>query len=30
VDTWEDMPFDAVQKCIAFVKSRFPHTAAAA
>ncbi len=26
----EDMPFDAVQKCIAFVKGRFPNAAAAA
>jgi len=30
VETWEDMPADAIAKCIEYVKSRFPATAAAA
>jgi hypothetical protein len=29
VDTWEDMPYDVLQKCIDFVKNRFPSAAAA-
>jgi hypothetical protein len=29
VDTWEDMPQDVLQKCIDFVKARFPNAAAA-
>jgi len=29
VDTWEDMPFEMLQKCIDFVKNRFPSAAAA-
>ncbi len=29
VDTWEDMPFETLQKCIDFVKNRFPHATAA-
>ncbi len=29
VDTWEDMPTDALQKCIEFVKYRLPGAAAA-
>jgi hypothetical protein len=29
VDLWEDMPRDTLQKCIDFVKNRFPATAAA-
>ena len=30
VDTWEDMPADAIAKCIAYVKNRLPGSAAAA
>ncbi|HYO10947.1 MAG TPA: ATP-binding protein [Tepidisphaeraceae bacterium] len=30
VDQWEDMPADAIAKCIEYVKSRFPSAAAAA
>src|SRR6185503_9039305 len=30
VDTWEDMPSDAISKCIEYVKSRFPAAAIAA
>ena len=29
VDTWEDMPAETIQKCIDFVKNRFPSAAAA-
>jgi hypothetical protein len=29
VDTWEDMPYEVLQKCIDFVKNRFPSAAAA-
>jgi hypothetical protein len=29
VDTWEDMSHDTIQKCIDFVKNRFPSAAAA-
>jgi hypothetical protein len=29
VDTWEDMPYETLQKCIDFVKNRFPSAAAA-
>jgi hypothetical protein len=29
VDTWEDMPADALQKCIDYVKNRLPQIAAA-
>src|SRR5687768_5102545 len=29
VDTWEDMPAEAIAKCIEYVKSRFPTAAAA-
>jgi hypothetical protein len=29
VDTWEDMPTETIQKCIDFVKNRFPSAAAA-
>ncbi len=29
VDMWEDMSQDTIQKCIDFVKNRFPHNAAA-
>ena len=29
VDTWEDMPAEALQKCIDFVKNRLPNAAAA-
>lgn len=29
VDTWEDMPADAIAKCIEYVKGRFPAAAAA-
>ena len=28
-DTWEDMSADTIQKCIDFVKNRFPSAAAA-
>jgi len=30
VETWDDMPFDVLQKCLDFVKNRFPSAAAAA
>ena len=30
VETWEDMPYDVLQKCLDFVKNRFPSAAAAA
>jgi len=29
VDMWEDMPYDVLQKCIDFIKNRFPNSAAA-
>jgi len=29
VDTWDDMPYEVLQKCIDFVKNRFPSAAAA-
>jgi len=29
VETWEDMPYEMLQKCIDFVKNRFPSAAAA-
>ena len=30
VDAWEDMPTDAIQKCIEYVRGRLPATYAAA